>query len=144
MRDKNIVEIKGYDGEHDCHRDMNNKLISSKWIAKKYLNVFRLRPNFSVKDLAMDILQRYASEVNKNRLYKAKAIVVELLRGSIEEHYGLLKSYIAELRRVDKEGRFDLLLDNGNVFKGLYIGFSSLVKGFKMSCRPLLHLMAAS
>ncbi|XP_042041451.1 uncharacterized protein LOC121786923 [Salvia splendens] len=120
---------------------MNNKLISSKWIAKKkYLNVFRSRPNYRVKDLALDILQRYASEVNKNRLYKAKAIAVELLRGSTEEHYGLLKSYIAELRRVDKEGRFDLLLGKGDVFKGMYMGFSSLVNGFKMSCRPLIAL----
>lgn len=52
MKDKKIVEIKGYDGDHDCPRDMNNKFISSKWIAKKYL--FRLRPNFSMKDLEMD------------------------------------------------------------------------------------------
>ena len=50
----------------------------------------------------MKIVQRYASEVNKNRPYKAEVIAADLLRGSIEEHYGLLKSYIAELRKFDE------------------------------------------
>ncbi|XP_057793072.1 uncharacterized protein LOC131009677 [Salvia miltiorrhiza] len=78
--------------------------------------------------LKADILQRYATEVHKDRVYKAKAIAIELLRGSVEEHYASLRRYIAELRKVDRGGRYELLLGDAAVFKGLYMGFSSLVK----------------
>ncbi|XP_057793275.1 uncharacterized protein LOC131009889 [Salvia miltiorrhiza] len=45
-----------------------------------------------------------------------------------------------ENRRVDPEGRFELLLGEDHVFKGLYMGYSSLRKGFKAGCRPVVGL----
>ncbi|XP_057811903.1 uncharacterized protein LOC131026151 [Salvia miltiorrhiza] len=132
--------IKRYRGYHSCPRAMSNKLLTSKWVAMKYLNVFRVRPELSIAELRADIVTRFKYDLPKDRLYKAKFIAKELVRGTVEHYYGQLRRYIAELRRVDREGRFELLLGDNVVFRGLYMGFSSLIKGFKRSCRPLIGL----
>lgn len=47
---------------------------------------------------------------------------------------------ILELRRQDVEGRFELWLDVGAVFKGIYIGFSGLKKGFQGGCMRIIGI----
>ncbi|XP_057784737.1 uncharacterized protein LOC131002270 [Salvia miltiorrhiza] len=133
--------VKSYAGDHKyCPRNMNNKIVSSKWLAKRYLSVFRVRYDMKVAEWRKDILLRFKTEVSKDRLYKAKKIAQEMVRGSIDAHYASIRRYLAELRRCDRDGRFELLLGDGDVFKGLYVGFSSTMKGFKLSCRPLIGL----
>ncbi|GFP81698.1 hypothetical protein PHJA_000313100 [Phtheirospermum japonicum] len=40
--------------------------------------------------------------------------------------------------RVDKDGRFEFLLEDDTIFKAFYIGFSSNRKGFLNGCRPVI------
>ncbi|XP_057803697.1 uncharacterized protein LOC131019029 [Salvia miltiorrhiza] len=87
-----------------------------------------------------DISDRFATDCSRDRLYKARKIALTLVRGSVEDHYAYLRSYIAELKRVDEEGTFEVVMGRDGVFQGLYIGHSALRKGFKESCRPLIGL----
>ncbi|XP_057796034.1 uncharacterized protein LOC131012138 [Salvia miltiorrhiza] len=66
--------IKSYAGDHNCTKAMSNKLLSSQWVAKRYLNVYRVRYNLGVKDLGADILERFKVRVPKDRLYKARRL----------------------------------------------------------------------
>ncbi|XP_042032342.1 uncharacterized protein LOC121779059 [Salvia splendens] len=66
-----------------------------------------------------------------------------MVRGTVEAHYVKLMSYMLELGKADREGRFELHVDVGAVFKSLYIGFSGLWKGFKEGCRPVIGLDGA-
>ena len=129
--------------EHTCSRNMRNKIVSANWIAKKYLNVFRLKPDTTVKELRADLVQRFAHDASKWKLYNAKRKIIELLTGSVEEHYAKLRSYVLELMRVDKEGRFEIDVGIGSVFNGIYIGFSGLRKGFMFGCRRVIGLDGA-
>ncbi|KAH6783410.1 hypothetical protein C2S52_008369 [Perilla frutescens var. hirtella] len=104
VRIDGTFSIKSLSGDHKCPRAMNNKQVSSSWIANEYLNKFRVNPNWSVKELEADIMERFACQVTKWRLYDAKFKALMQLRGSVREHYGKLRSYIAELMRVDKDG----------------------------------------
>ena len=75
-------------------------------------------------------------------------IELKRLRGSVEAHYARLRSYVAELKRVDREGCFKLEISwdserNVVVFKGIYICFSGLRKGFLEGCRPIINLDGA-
>ncbi|XP_057809025.1 uncharacterized protein LOC131023500 [Salvia miltiorrhiza] len=92
-----------------------------------------------IGELQADIIAKYEIEPSRGRLYRAKAEALELLRGTVTHHYASLRPYILELMRADPEGRFELLTDGG-VFKALYIGFSSLKKGFMEGCRWILGL----
>ena len=49
-----------------------------------------------------------------------------MLRGSIKDHYVRLRSYKAELLRVDPDGRYEFFLEDDLSLKGFYIGFSLL------------------
>ncbi|XP_047979382.1 uncharacterized protein LOC125221304 [Salvia hispanica] len=129
--------------EHTCPRNMRSKIVSANWIAKRYLNVFRLKPDTTVKELRADLVQRFAHDASRWKLYNAKRKIIELLSGSVDEHYGKLRSYVLELMRVDKEGRFEIDVGIGSVFKGIYIGFSGLRMGFMMGCRRVIGLDGA-
>ncbi|XP_057771146.1 uncharacterized protein LOC130990942 [Salvia miltiorrhiza] len=140
LRANGTFMIKSGAWDHTCAKAMSNKLLSSQWIASRYLNVYRVSYNLSVKDLGADILERFKVRVPKDRLYKARRMAQEMVRGSVHQHYAMIKNYVAELRKVDPEGRFELLLEADNTFKALYIGLSAPRKGFKVSCRPVIGI----
>ena len=122
---------------------MRNKIATSNWIARKYFLVFNLKPNMSYKDLGRDLMQRYAVEATRWKLYHSRRKAIDLLTGSVEDHYAKLRSYVLELSKADKEGRFQLHVEVGVVFKAMYIGFSGLRRGFKEGCRRVIGLDGA-
>ncbi|XP_057770651.1 uncharacterized protein LOC130990435 [Salvia miltiorrhiza] len=140
VREDKSFKVKTYVGVHTCPTALSNKLLTSEWIANRYLEIFRANMNWSVKELKGDIMRMFKVSVPKDRLYKAGNIARELVRGTLEEHYASLTKYLAELKRVDNEGTFELLISEDNVFRGLYLGHSPLIKGFKKSCRPIVSL----
>ncbi|XP_057811787.1 uncharacterized protein LOC131026026 [Salvia miltiorrhiza] len=103
------------------------------------MNVFRFKPQMNVIELQDDINLKYAIQPSKGRLYRAKEEALRMLRGTVTHHYGMLRSYISELMRVDREGRYELLTED-RIFKALYIGFSALKKGFMEGCRRIIGL----
>lgn len=94
----------------------------------------------TIKELRDDIMEKYACEVTDSRLYNGRCKALEKLRGLVGEHYASIRSYILQLLKEDQEGRFELRLGDEAIFRGLYIGFSSLKKGFMKGCRPIIGL----
>ena len=84
---KNLIDV------HTCPKAMGNKIVTSSWIARKYLHVFRLNPSMSCKDLGRDLMQRHAFDATKWRFYHAKRKAIDLLVGTVEEYYAKLRSY---------------------------------------------------
>lgn len=115
-----------------------NRQADVKWLANHFLPKFKLNQHYSAKEMVADIFLTYELEVNLSTCYRAKAIAMNLLNGTICEHYAKLGSYITELKRTDKEGRFELktkLDAKGRpVFERIYIGFLALRKGFLIGC----------
>ncbi|XP_057803509.1 uncharacterized protein LOC131018820 [Salvia miltiorrhiza] len=114
QRKEGIFKIKQYAGDHTCIRQTRNKMVSSTWIAARYLNVFRVKYDMSIKELRDDILVRFKTDVYRDRLYKAKKKAQEIVKGFIEVHYGTIPMYLAELEMVDPHGRFQLIMKEGN------------------------------
>ncbi|XP_015571872.2 uncharacterized protein LOC107260890 [Ricinus communis] len=138
IKREHTFAIKTYVGEHRCPSEMKNRQATSEWIAKEYIHRFRRNANWSVKDLEDDLLDKFCVQVLRTKCYRAKWKALNMLKGFIQEHYAKLRGYKVELLRVDKEGRFDFLLDEDCTFKGFFIGFSSLRKGFLKYCRPII------
>ncbi|XP_057811287.1 uncharacterized protein LOC131025510 [Salvia miltiorrhiza] len=93
-----------------------------------------------IEEFRNDVKRRFNIAIPNGRLYRAKAHSLQLLRGTVQGHYNKLRSYILELMRVDRGGRFELLCGDGSIFQGLYIGFSALKRGFLEGCRPIIGL----
>lgn len=140
MKNENTFALKVVVDPHTCPFDIHNKQANYKWLARQYIDVFRVRPDMSISEFLEDCNKKFGVQPSRGRLHRAKAHALELLRGTVKHHYAILRNYVAELVRVDREGRFELLLDEGSVFKGLYIGFSALKKGFMAGCRWIIGL----
>ncbi|CAN1729108.1 hypothetical protein LINPERHAP1_LOCUS503 [Linum perenne] len=84
----------------------------------------------------------YGIIINSNKCYRARSKARDMLEGTLEDEYKKLRPYVAELQRADPEGRFCLEVDvhPGDMvtFKRIYVGFSSLFKGFLAGCRPII------
>ncbi|KAK8573350.1 hypothetical protein V6N13_100152 [Hibiscus sabdariffa] len=50
-----VGKIKTYVEEHNCVRDTKNMNCTSRWLAKEYLEKFRVDPNYSAKSLKHDV-----------------------------------------------------------------------------------------
>ena len=67
------------------------------------------------------------------------------LQGSLNDHFHLLPSYVAELKKVNRNSTFELVLDRDTPdglirFKRLNICFDSLARGFLEGCRKVIGL----
>ncbi|XP_048229493.1 uncharacterized protein LOC125369992 [Ricinus communis] len=116
-------------------------MATTKWLADELLNEFRKKPNYSVAEMDYDLMIKYVMKVSICSCYKAKKLALVKLRGSIEVHYAKLRSYMHELKKVDRKGCFDLeynMEEDNSIFQGLYIYFCGLRKGFMQGCRPII------
>lgn len=95
--------------------------------------------------MILDIQEKHVLTVNKWLCYKARTKALAILIENLDGFYAKLGSYIAELKEIDGEGKFELQTEaiganGGPVFKRLYIGFSSLRKGYLVRCKPCICL----
>ncbi|CAN1768209.1 hypothetical protein LINPERHAP1_LOCUS10564 [Linum perenne] len=139
---KEAFVLKCLGENHRCPRALENKQASAKWIAKTYIEKFRLSPKWDVIDMKRELQMTYGIRINDNKCYRARNAARTLLEGSLEDEYKKIRPYVAALQRADPEGRFclkvDVHPDDKNTFKRLYVGFSSLFKGFLAGCRPII------
>ncbi|CAA0841458.1 Unknown protein, partial [Striga hermonthica] len=143
IKGEGSVAVKTFVSSHSCHRDLNTKQATASWVAGEYLPMIRKKTKMKISDLEDSISEKYGVQPSRWKLYKAKTKALKLLRGTEEEHYGILRRYIAELQRVDRNGKFQLKLESGSVFKCFYVGFSALRQGFLQGCRPIIGLDGA-
>ncbi|XP_078442333.1 uncharacterized protein LOC144712032 [Wolffia australiana] len=98
-----------------------------------------------VVDIMREINKQFGITVSKHTCYRARYTAHKTLRGSLIDHYHLLPSYIAELKKVYSGSTFDLVLERETPdslvrFKRLYICFDSLARGFLEGCRRVICL----
>ncbi|KAH6770200.1 hypothetical protein C2S52_015003 [Perilla frutescens var. hirtella] len=102
-RDRVFI-LKRVSLKHTCPREIHNKQATAEWIANEYLETFRERPHTTIKELELDIMKRFACQVSRWRLYRARWKALTKLRGTLADHYAIVRNYVAELLRVDPEG----------------------------------------
>ncbi|CAN1171217.1 hypothetical protein LINPERHAP2_LOCUS29449 [Linum perenne] len=139
---KDSFILKCLGEKHTCPRALSNKQASAKWLAKTYLEKFRINPKWDVSDMKREVQLTYGIRINENKCYRARNEARTLLEGSLEDEYKKLRPYVAALKCADPEGQFllevDIQSDDKVTFKRIYIGFSSLFKGFVAGCRPII------
>ncbi|WOL00776.1 hypothetical protein Cni_G09489 [Canna indica] len=81
-----------------------------------------------------DIDQKFVISVTKNVCYRARARALKALSGSLTNHYKMLSSHVAELKKVYKHGLFSIMVEGHNRFKRMFVGFDALKEGFLGGC----------
>ncbi|KAK8689355.1 hypothetical protein V6N13_088076 [Hibiscus sabdariffa] len=132
-------QIKSLVVEHRCLKEYKNPNITSKFMAKQYLDAFNIDPNYSAKSLKQVVFRDYSIYVHLSKCCRAKNLALERLHGNVKEQYGKLYDYLAELRSSNPRTTTILQL-NETIFERLYICMQAMKDGFKAGCRPIICL----
>lgn len=100
-KDEKSFEVRSFHPEHTCRRKHKNSIVKSNWIADKLIDKFRAQPNMPVKAIVEKVKGRWGVDVEDHRLYRARRIAKDKIRGKINEQYNKLWDYIETLRRTN-------------------------------------------
>ncbi|XP_078441159.1 uncharacterized protein LOC144711109 [Wolffia australiana] len=137
--------IKAVNDEHRCNRTPTNIQADYRWITKHFLETIRRDMNYRVIDMVRELHEKYGIIVSRATCYSARSWARKMLQGSLDEHYHMLPSYVAELQKVHRNSTFQLEVEHDihnslPRFNRLYICFESLARGFLEGCRPVIGL----
>ncbi|KAH0775171.1 hypothetical protein KY290_012308 [Solanum tuberosum] len=85
--------------DHSCGNQRDNKTIDSGFLAKKYVEEFKINPNWGVKEFQAHVMRSHNCTISRNQAYMAKRKALDLITGTKEEQFEMLWDYCAELRR---------------------------------------------
>ncbi|KAL4308358.1 hypothetical protein GQ457_01G018380 [Hibiscus cannabinus] len=105
-------QIKTYIGDHSCIRDTKNANCTARWLAKTYIEKWRVDPTYSTGSLQKDVQHDHILQVPLTKCSRAKKIALEMIHGNEDEQYGRINDYIAELRGRNPGTTIICKLDN--------------------------------
>ncbi|CAL1380769.1 unnamed protein product [Linum trigynum] len=114
---------------HSCARRLSVNQVTTKWIASDMLETFRINAEWAPEQIMAEVKLKHNMEVKMRTCYKAKLEANKILSGFLSDEYNVIMRYVAELKKRDREGRFQLEVDphpdeDNCLFKRLYVGFS--------------------
>ncbi|KAH7867298.1 hypothetical protein Vadar_031580 [Vaccinium darrowii] len=98
MQCEKTFQVKSIIPNHDCHRTYNNHLVTSTYIANKYINKLRDDPYVKVDSFEKEIRRELTVDVSKWQLYRAKKKAREVIDGDMVEQYNRLVDYLETVR----------------------------------------------
>ncbi|KAK8681383.1 hypothetical protein V6N13_053787 [Hibiscus sabdariffa] len=132
-------QIKTYIGDHSCIRDTKNTNCTARWLAKAYIDKWRVDPTYSTGSLQKDVQHDHILQVPLTKCSRAKKIALEMIHGNEDEQYGRIYDYITELRGRNPGTTIICKLDY-RVFERIYICLQACKDGFKACCRPIISI----
>ncbi|XP_062080936.1 uncharacterized protein LOC133785738 [Humulus lupulus] len=137
MRVKTLVD------KHSCGIVLDNKKLTSTWLAKQFLEQFRLNPSMECTAFREITAKTKYSRVSSWTFYRAKTKARKMLEGSVKEQYAILDDYCKRLLATNSGSTVKLKTDlvNGRrTFQRIYICLKACRDGWLGGCRPLIGL----
>ncbi|KAL3358882.1 hypothetical protein AABB24_015792 [Solanum stoloniferum] len=139
-------QIKTIGPDHEYGNQRDNKTIDSGFLAKKYIEDFRINPSWGVKEFQAHIMRTHKCTLSRYQSYRAKKKATKLITGTKEEQFNMLWDYCAELRRSNSGTTCILKMDDNPTmmvrgkkrFLRLYICHAATKQGFLAGCRPII------
>ena len=145
MSDEASFQIKSLKPVHKCARNYKlGSMVTYAWIGSHYTREFLLRQKTSVRKLRTTVSQKFGIHVSVGQCRRAKKYALQLIDGTLVEHYAKLWSYAEEIRRSNPGSTVKLdvnhMPDGKNYFSKFYVCFDALKKGWKEGCRKIIGL----
>ncbi|KAH0644780.1 hypothetical protein KY284_032664 [Solanum tuberosum] len=127
-------KIKTIGPDHSCGKQRDNKTIDSGFLAKKYVEEFRINPSWGVKEFQTHVMRTHNCTITRTQAYMAKRKALDLITGTKEEQFDMLWDFCAELRRSNPGTTCILKLDKNpktmvNACKQGFLARCQLVTG---------------
>ncbi|XP_071738606.1 uncharacterized protein [Rutidosis leptorrhynchoides] len=119
-------------------------MINYKWIGREFDEKIRSNPNIRLVDIADLVMKKYKCSVTSNQCKYAKTWALTEYEKSVEEHYGLLRSYGDELLSSNPGSTVKLGVttnpDDKVYFDRFYVCLHGLKEGWKNGCKRIIAL----
>ncbi|KAF2302688.1 hypothetical protein GH714_000901 [Hevea brasiliensis] len=145
LRDCDTLQIKTFKPVHNCPREAYNHIVSSKYLAFKYLEEFRENPNWDVRAMQRKIQRELGIEISISKCYRAKNKAKAINDRDVREQFRSL--LIDDFGHPDETGwvfmsdqqkglieAFKLLMPKGEhhfCVKHMYDNYKVLFKGLE-------------
>jgi hypothetical protein len=141
--DGESFQINSFESVHTCSRAFHIRVVSSRWVAKKYIDQFRINPDMELNELIGKVMKDHEVELSRSKAYRAKQYAKVLIEGSCLEQYRRVRDYCEELMRTNPgtTAKVDVHVP-GQQFQRLYVCLDGCKKGFLDGCRPIIGLDA--
>ena len=145
MSEENSFQIKSLIDDHNCARNFKmGSIVSYARIGSHFTSKFLQKQKMSVRLLKEEVKQKFGIDVSMGQCRRAKKYAIELIEGTLVEHYAKLWSYGEEIRRSNPGSTVKLdvnsMPDGKTYFSKFYICFEGLKQGWKGSCRRVINL----
>ncbi|KAJ9547292.1 hypothetical protein OSB04_019835 [Centaurea solstitialis] len=124
--------------EHTCSRNLYGSLINYKWIGSKFGHRIRCNPDIKLVEIAELVLKKYKCQVTPSICSRARSWALNEYEKSLEEHYGLLRSYGDELLRSNPGST--VKLDVTLILMKRHILTNFMCEGWKRGCKRIIAL----
>ena len=137
-KDSNMFSIRTYNKMHTCsHGSQSNcnskrkgtpQLVASL-LHDDYPGQMETPPPSSIKAL---VLTKLGVNISYSTALRGKIEAVSMLRGTPEESYQMLYSYLYMLEKINHHTITSVKLDDSDRFKYLFIALGASIEGFKV------------
>lgn len=145
LRGLSTFQVISLRDTHTCVRSFHyGKLVSYKWIARQFGDRIRMNPDITLMNLAELVQRKYKCYVSRAQCRNAKIHALNERDATIQDHYGLLRSYAKALVYSNKGSTVKVGVtvnpDEKTYFDRFYVCFDGLKEGWKLGCRRILAL----
>ncbi|KAK4372197.1 hypothetical protein RND71_007581 [Anisodus tanguticus] len=105
-------KIKTIGLDHSCDNQRENKTIDSGFLAKKYVEEFRINPSWGVKEFQAHVMRNHSCTLSRHQAYWAKRKALDLITRTKEEQFDMLWDCCAELWSTNSGTTYILKLDD--------------------------------
>lgn len=145
MGDEHSFQIKSLKSDHNCARNYKlGSIVTYSWIGSHYTKEMLHRKKLSIRKLRLEVIKKFGIDVSLSQCRRARQHAINLIEGTLTEHYAKLWSYMMEIRRSNPDStvKLDVLSipDGKNYFSKLYVYFDAVKKGWMEGCRRVIGI----
>ena len=145
LRGESTFQVISLRDTHTCVRNFNyGRLVNYKWIGRHFGDKIRMNPNISINNIAELVLRKYKCNVSRTQCRNAKIYALNELDATIQDHYGMLRSYAQALHDSNEGTTVKVGVtvnpDEKTYFDRFYVCFDGLKEGWKLGCRRIIAL----
>ena len=142
-----LFEIRKFVKEHTCSivTRIEGKRQAPAWVIGecvkgKYMDHHH---DHMPKKIMEDMQRSYGIKMSYNKAWRSREKALMAVRGTVEDSYGRLPSYLYKLEMKNPGTITDIQTDEIGHFRYMFMSLGVSIRGFKSWCRPVLCVDAS-
>jgi hypothetical protein len=137
-------KVVTFEDVHTCAPRRDNKLVTSRLIAKHYYHEIKDNPTWKPVNIQNRVQRDFIADVSISKCKRAKQLVLQEAVDAMRGEYSRVYDYQMELLRTNPGSTVVVCLDpeieDRKVFERFYVCFDARKKGFLAGCRKVIRL----